>query len=176
MLLAAALLAVSSAASAQFEFISIAGLERAGSHLKAGEYRLLQPFDRTKPLEIVVDLGRQLAGIYQGEQLVAITTVSTGRAGYETPIGTFHILGKSVDHRSNLYDAPMPFMQRLTDDGVALHAGAVTGSPGSHGCIHLPARMAKILYGATRLGTSVTISEGLGAPSLTYNIETNSDS
>ena len=169
LLFACAAAAFSVGASAQGSFVSIAALERAGTDLKPGEYRLLVSFDRDEPLAIVVDISHQLAGVYQGDQLVAVTTVSTGRTGYETPVGTFHVLAKSINHRSNLYDAPMPFTQRLTDDGVSIHAGSVTGSPASHGCIHLPTQMAKILYGATRLGTSVTVEEGLPADPLAYS-------
>ena len=160
-MLAGAVLSIATAATAQFEFVSIAELERAGGDLKAGDYRLIAAIDSSKPTQVFVDLGGQLAGIYQGGQLVAVTTVSTGKQGYETPTGVFHVLSKAVDHRSNLYDAPMPFTQRLTPDGVSIHAGAVTGSPVSHGCIHMPTGMAKMLYGATRLGTTVTISDGI---------------
>ena len=70
------------------------------------------------------------------------STVSTGKPGHATPTGVFTILQKEVDHKCNLYDdAPMPFMQRLTWSGVAMHAGHLPGFPASHGCIRLPATM-----------------------------------
>lgn len=110
------------------------------------------------PVSIVVNIGEQRVYVYRGEQLVAAATASTGREGKETPSGTFAILQKKVDHRSNLYDAaPMPFMQRLTWDGVAIHAGRNPGFPASHGCIRVPARFAKRLYEVTTLGTQVTV-------------------
>ncbi|MDB5685754.1 MAG: hypothetical protein JWR77_343, partial [Rhizorhabdus sp.] len=70
------------------------------------------------------------------------------------------VLQKKVDHRSTIYDgAPMPFMQRLTWDGIALHAGKIPGYPASHGCVRLPLAFAKLLYGATRMGVEVTIQD-----------------
>ena len=86
--------------------------------------------------------------------------MSTGQPGYETPTGSFAILQKNRDHRSNLYNgAPMPFMQRLTWDGVALHAGEIPGRPASHGCIRLPMAFARNLFAVTRLGASVHVTD-----------------
>jgi len=113
------------------------------------------------PISITVDLGQQVAYIYEGDTLIGVSTVSTGRDGHLTPVGDFTILQKQLKHRSNLYNsAPMPYMQRLTWDGVALHAGGVPGYRESHGCIHLPAAFAKILYGVTQLGASVQVIDG----------------
>lgn len=114
--------------------------------------------DTGAPINIVINIGEQRAYVYRGEQLVAATTISTGKDGKETPSGTFTILQKAVDHRSNLYDdARMPYMQRLTWDGVAIHAGRNPGFPASHGCIRVPAAFAKKLYEVTTLGTQVTV-------------------
>src|SRR3546814_12301464 len=80
--------------------------------------------------------------------LIGISTISSGTAGHETPTGIFTILQKKVDHKSNLYDdAPMPYMQRLTWSGIAMHAGNLPGYPASHGCIRLPLDFAERLYG-----------------------------
>ena len=115
--------------------------------------------DGSKPLSVMVDLNSQLAWIYRGEVLIGLSTISSGAAGYETPTGSYTILQKNLTHKSNLYeDAPMPFMQRLTWDGVALHAGAIPGHPASHGCVRLPRAFARLLFGATKLGTTVTIT------------------
>jgi hypothetical protein len=115
--------------------------------------------DSNQPLSISVDLTNQLAWVYRGETLIGLSTISSGTTGYETPTGTFTILQKNLTHKSNLYDdAPMPFMQRLTWDGVALHAGRIPGHPASHGCVRLPTGFAKLLFGATKVGTTVTIS------------------
>jgi lipoprotein-anchoring transpeptidase ErfK/SrfK len=112
-----------------------------------------------EPLSVTIDLTSQRAWVYRGETLIGMSTISSGAAGYETPTGSYTILQKNLTHKSNLYDdASMPFMQRLTWDGLALHAGAIPGHPASHGCVRLPKSFAKLLYNATRLGTTVTIS------------------
>ena len=99
---------------------------------------------------IVISLSTQTAIVLKDGELWDSTGVSTGRKGKETPTGIFPILQKKVHHRSTLYDdAPMPYMQRLTWDGIALHAGYVPGYPASHGCIRLPRSFAKKLYGIT---------------------------
>jgi lipoprotein-anchoring transpeptidase ErfK/SrfK len=113
------------------------------------------------PVRIVVSLSEQKAFVFKAGTLLAASPVSTGRRGHETPTGTFPILEKQVHHRSNKYsNAPMPFMQRLTVYGIALHAGHLPGYPASHGCIRLPWGFAKRLYGLTGNGTIVTITRG----------------
>ena len=90
-------------------------------------------------MTIVVSLGNQKADVYRGTTLITSTSVSTGKRGYSTKAGVFSILEKRRRHYSNLYNgAPMPWMQRLTWSGTALHAGVVPGYPASHGCIRLP--------------------------------------
>lgn len=108
---------------------------------------------------VIVSLPEQRAHIYRGGKRIGLSTVSTGSEGRETPPGHFEILQKKVMHRSNLYDdAPMPFMQRLTWDGVALHAGRVPGYPASHGCVRLPRAFAEQLFAVTTPGTVVVIA------------------
>jgi lipoprotein-anchoring transpeptidase ErfK/SrfK len=115
------------------------------------------PADRG--VRILVSLPQQKAWVFDDGKLVDSSPVSTGKRGYETPAGTFPILQKKVHHRSNKYsNAPMPYMQRLTWSGVALHAGNVPGYPASHGCIRFPRSFAKRLYGLTDFGTKVTIT------------------
>ena len=107
---------------------------------------------------VIIGLADQLAYLYRGDQLVAVSTVSTGTDTNPTPKGIFSVLAKKPMHRSIKYDnAPMPFMQRIDDYGVALHAGHLPGRPASHGCIRLPAEFAKRLYGVTDLGATVMI-------------------
>jgi lipoprotein-anchoring transpeptidase ErfK/SrfK len=110
---------------------------------------------------IVVSIASQRAFVFRKGELWDSSKVSTGRRGHETPTGEFSILQKKVEHRSNLYDdAPKPYMQRLTWDGVALHAGSVPGYPASHGCIRLPKAFAKKLYGITGFrSTAVVVTE-----------------
>jgi lipoprotein-anchoring transpeptidase ErfK/SrfK len=126
--------------------------------LKAGDYLWNPDVSASGAVNIVVDLERQVAFVYRGGALIGISTVSTGRDGHETPTGSFTILQKQVEHKSNLYhEAAMPFMQRLTWDGVALHAGGVPGYRESHGCVHLPIAFAKALYGVTDIGATVEL-------------------
>jgi len=109
---------------------------------------------------VYVDLSRQLATVYRNGVRIGVSSISSGKPGYETPTGVFTILQKDADHRSNTYDnAPMPFQQRLTWDGVALHAGGLPGYPESHGCVHLPYVFARELFGITSLGATVIIDD-----------------
>jgi hypothetical protein len=110
-------------------------------------------------VRVVISLPQQKAYVFRDGVLFGTSPVSTGRRGHETPVGTYRILQKKVDHHSNIYDnAPMPFMQRLTHSGIALHAGHLPGYPASHGCIRFPRSFAKKLYGITNFATTVTIT------------------
>lgn len=112
------------------------------------------------PLLLTIDLTKQRVMVYRDGALIAAATISTGSAGRETPTGVFTILEKKVMHRSSTYDdAPMPFMQRLTTKGIAIHAGDLPGYPASHGCIRLPNEFAKKLYEVTEIGTPVMITD-----------------
>ena len=113
-----------------------------------------------QPVMVVVSIPMQRAYVYRGDSLIAAASVSTGKDGKDTPVGVFPILQKREMHRSNLYNsAPMPFMQRLTWDGVALHAGNNPGFPDSHGCIRLPTAFAKKLFSVTSVGTTVVVTD-----------------
>jgi lipoprotein-anchoring transpeptidase ErfK/SrfK len=137
---------------------SVALVEAAAS-LAPGKY-LWEEDVAAGPVSILISIPDQKAYVYRGEQLVAVSTVSTGREGNETPVGIFNILQKKEMHRSNLYDdAPMPFMQRLTWDGVAIHAGKNPGFPASHGCIRVPTEFAKKLFAATEMGATVEVTD-----------------
>lgn len=119
------------------------------------------------PVIVVVSLPAQQAQVYRNGIRIGLSPVSTGRPGFETPPGVYKILEKAREHRSNRYDdAPMPYMQRLTWDGIALHAGILPGHPASHGCIRLPAPFAAALFGVTSGSTTVIVSDALQAPSL----------
>jgi L,D-transpeptidase catalytic domain len=112
------------------------------------------------PVVIVVSIPDQLVTVYRNGVRIAVATCSTGRPGHATPTGTFVILQKDVNHHSSLYDdAPMPYMERLTWGGVALHAGNLPGYPASHGCVRLPKAFAQLLYTVTQLGTTVIIGD-----------------
>jgi len=133
--------------------------------LQPGEF-VWQPERATLgAVEIVVSLPLQRLYVYRGGTLIGVSTVSTGRPGHETPVGRFNLLQKRRDHRSNLYNgAPMPFMQRLTWDGIALHAGELPGRPASHGCVRLPLAFARLLFAVTELGGAVHVTDLAPSP------------
>jgi lipoprotein-anchoring transpeptidase ErfK/SrfK len=112
------------------------------------------------PVSMLVNLRDQRGYLYRDGQRIAVTTVSTGKPGHDTPTGVFPIMSKEKMHHSSKYDnAPMPWMQRLTEWGHALHAGHVMAGPASHGCVRLPAEFARQLYLLTRPGDIVVISQ-----------------
>jgi len=111
------------------------------------------------PLVIMISVPSQQALVYRNGVRIGMSAVSTGMQGHETPGGVYRILQKRREHTSNLYDGlPMPFMQRLTWDGIALHAGDLPGRPASHGCVVLPAPFARLLFDTTSLGDLVVIA------------------
>lgn len=140
-------------------------LARQADRLKPGQWVWAPAIAPKGPLLVLVDLASQRATIYRNGVRIGVSTVSTGKPGHETPTGVFTILQKDARHRSNKYNnAPMPFQQRLTWDGVALHAGGLPGYPESHGCVHLPYAFARQLFRATSLGTTVVITDDAGHP------------
>jgi peptidoglycan hydrolase-like protein with peptidoglycan-binding domain len=120
-----------------------------------------------EPLFLVVSTGSQKVDIYRGTRLVTTSQVSTGTAAHPTFLGAFSILEKQRWHHSNIYSgAPMPWMNRITWSGTALHAGVVPGYPASHGCIRLPYSFAPKLYDITSVGDNVVVSRDRPAPVL----------
>jgi hypothetical protein len=118
------------------------------------------------PLLVVVNLDEQMAYVYRNGQRIGRSTVSSGKEGHDTPTGVFTILQKNKDHYSKKYNnAPMPNMQRLTWDGIALHAGNLPGYPASHGCVRLPIEFSRLLFGVTDMGGTVVIARNHEAPS-----------
>jgi hypothetical protein len=146
-------------AVAQQVEIGSGSVVRTVTSLKAGQYVWAPQVAPEGPMLLIVNVSSQRALLFRNGVPIGATTVSTGKTGHDTPTGVFTILQKQVEHYSSKYDdAPMPYMQRLTWGGVALHAGHLPGYPASHGCIRLPAGFAKLLYGATRLGMTVVIT------------------
>jgi lipoprotein-anchoring transpeptidase ErfK/SrfK len=114
---------------------------------------------------IEVSISKQQLTVYEMGEPVAHAPVSTGMAGHSTPTGIFAVIGKEVFHRSNIYSgAPMPYMQRITWSGVALHAGVLPGYPASHGCIRMPHDFAVKLFGLTHMGARVLVMPHEVAP------------
>ena len=146
-------------AMAQPVTAAIADVVTGVATLKPGDYVWTPEAATGGDVTVLVSIPDQVAHIYRGTTLIGITTVSTGKPGNDTPVGRFTILQKKVDHVSNLYNAPMPYMQRLTWDGIALHAGRIPGTPASHGCVRLPKDFARLLYGVTAMGASVEVTD-----------------
>ncbi|EJL23389.1 hypothetical protein PMI01_04848 [Caulobacter sp. AP07] len=144
---------------------SAAEFARMADQLKPGQWVWAPQIAPKGPLLVYVDLSRQLATVYRNGVRIAVSTISSGRAGYETPTGVFTILQKDADHKSNKYNsAPMPYQQRLTWDGVALHAGGLPGYPESHGCVHLPMGFSQALFKITTLGATVVVAGDAAKP------------
>lgn len=161
-LAAVAALLTSGAATAQ---IAPAAIDGRIERLKPGEFFWAPQIAPEGPVTIIVSLKTQKAYAYRNGLPIGVSTVSTGKKGHVTPTGVFTILQKNIDHTSNLYeDAPMPFMQRLTWGGIAMHGGNLPGYPASHGCIRLPLGFAKLLFGVTRLGLTVVITDDALVP------------
>jgi len=134
-------------------------IEQAATELSPNQF-VWKDNGSSEPVTIVVSLMEQRAFVYRGSTMIAATTISSGKDGKDTPAGTYPILQKNAVHKSSLYDdASMPFMQRLTWDGIAIHAGRNPGFPASHGCIRVPLGFAKQLFGVTTLGTTVTVTD-----------------
>jgi lipoprotein-anchoring transpeptidase ErfK/SrfK len=117
------------------------------------------------PLIIAVSIDQQKVRIYDANGLFAESPVSTGMKGHSTPMGVFSVIQKNKMHRSNIYSgAPMPYMQRITWSGIALHAGVLPGYPASHGCIRMPMAFAVKMWNWTRMGARVVITPGAITP------------
>ena len=140
-------------------------LDGAIEQMKPGSFLWAPEIAPSGPVVIIVSLNTQRAYVYRNGVPIGVSTVSTGKAGHKTPTGVFTVLQKRIVHKSNKYaDAPMPYMQRLTWYGIALHAGNLPGYPASHGCIRLPLAFAKLLYGVTSLGLTVVITNDALVP------------
>jgi len=135
------------------------------SSLQNGDYIWKPEISPAGPVLIIVSTPDQLLYVYRNGIRIGRSTVSTGRTGHRTPAGVFTILQKQVDHYSTIYHrASMPFMERLTWGGIALHGGDLPGFADSHGCIRLPLEFAKKLYTITDKGTTVMVTDGNAIP------------
>jgi lipoprotein-anchoring transpeptidase ErfK/SrfK len=133
--------------------------------LQNGDYVWKPEVSPAGPVLIVVSIPEQRLFVYRNGVRIGSSTVSSGRPGHPTPTGVFTILQKQVDHTSTIYKgASMPYMERLTWGGIALHAGDLPGFADSHGCVRLPLEFAKKLYTVTGKGTTVMITDGNTTP------------
>ncbi len=140
-------------------------VETAPGDLEQGEFVWNAAASPAGPVVVLVSLGEQRAYVYRNGVEIGVTTISSGKGGYETPTGVFVVLQKDKDHRSKTYNnAPMPYTQRLTWGGVALHAGGLPGYPSSHGCVHLPSKFAEELFAVSPMGMTVVVVDERTAP------------
>jgi L,D-transpeptidase catalytic domain len=138
--------------------------------LKPGEYVWEPERAPEGPLLIVASITEQVAYVYRNGIRIARSSVSTGRPGHRTPTGVFTILEKEVHHTSSIYKgAEMPYTERVTWGGIALHAGDLPGYPDSHGCVRLPLEFSKLLFGVTMKGATVIIADTHSAPAETVH-------
>ncbi len=133
--------------------------------LKPGGYLWAPQIAPAKPVTVIISLNTQRAYAYRNGVPIGVATISSGKKGHRTPTGVFTVLLKAVDHKSYLYsDALMPLVQRLTWGGIAMHAGNLPGYLASNGCVRLPLAFAELLFGITRLGMTVVITDDAAVP------------
>ena len=131
-----------------------------GRQLLHGEYVWNDDGVPAGRVTMLVDLTAQTLSVFRGGQEIGRAVILYGTDENPTPTGTFRILEKDADHESNIYDARMPFMLRLTRDGIAIHASNVRYGSASRGCVGVPLEFAELLFGQARNGDSVTIIRG----------------
>jgi len=139
--------------------------ETATGDLKPGEFVWNPGVAPIGPIVVVVSLDEQRAYVYRNGVEIGYTTISSGKSGHETPTGVFVILQKDKNHHSSKYNnAAMPYTERLTWDGVALHAGGLPGYPSSHGCVHLPSKFSEELFQVSPMGMTVVVIDERSGP------------
>ena len=127
-------------------------------NMAPGEYRWAATVPEKGETKVVIDLLTQKFYVYRADQLIGVSTISSGKKGKETQLGFWSVMLKRKLGYSRKYDnAPMPFMQMYDPKGLAFHAGKLPGYPASHGCVRLPLKFAERLYGLTVTGTKVII-------------------
>ena len=140
--------------------IAISGPAVGGPRQEVPPANTEEPAPPEAPLFFVISLKKQQVSVYSPKGLYSQSPVSTGQPGHPTPMGIFTILSKELYHESNIYSAaPMPFMQRITYTGVAMHEGVLPGYPASHGCIRMPHEFARRMYGITAGNERVVITQ-----------------
>lgn len=141
--------------------LAIGAAPAAARSMKPPEHASKEPFGRIPkgPLQLIISIDQQRLHLFSDGVHVADAPVATGVAQHPTPFGIFSVIQKSRYHRSNIYsNAPMPYMQRITWSGIAIHEGVGVGHPASHGCIRVPHDFATRLWTLTRLGARVVIA------------------
>ena len=139
-----------------------AGMRRLtiGRQLLHGEYVWNDAGVPPGRVTMLVDLSAQTLSVFRSGREIGRAVILYGTDEQPTPVGTFRIIEKKVDHESSIYDASMPFMLRLTNDGIAIHGSNVRYGWASRGCVGVPLEFAELLFAQARLGDQVTIVRG----------------
>jgi hypothetical protein len=144
---------------------SSAPIYKKTADLKPGEFTWHPERSPSGPVAIIVSIPDQRVHVYRNGIRIAVSTCSTGAPNHRTPTGVFTILEKDKNHHSSTYNnAPMPNMNRLTWNGIALHAGNLPGYPASHGCVRLPSKFSELLFSITHVGTPVILAGSFTDP------------
>jgi lipoprotein-anchoring transpeptidase ErfK/SrfK len=109
---------------------------------------------------VTVDIEAQVLSIFRDGYEIGAAVILYGSDDKPTPTGVFHVSQKDADHVSNIYDAPMPYMLRLTNDGISIHGSDVKMGYATHGCVGVPTAFAKKLFGVVRKGDRVIVTNG----------------
>lgn len=136
---------------------TVRSLIEVGKPLRFGDYVWDESAASAGPVWIRIDLTRQLVSVFRGEDEIGTAVILYGAPEKPTPKGAFKVIAKATDHYSRSYDAPMPYMLRLTEDGIAIHASRVRANGATHGCLGVPLRFAELLYRVAGEGTEVFI-------------------
>ncbi|MCU0381799.1 MAG: L,D-transpeptidase [Chitinophagaceae bacterium] len=140
-------------------------IETPKDSLKKGEFTWAPQLAPKGPILVTVSVDDQMAYTFRNGVLIGVASASTGKKGHGTPTGVFHTTLKDAKHRSSKYNnAPMPYTQRFTSSGIALHAGGLPGYPSSHGCVHLPSEYARLLFNEAPLGMTVVVTNNTRFP------------
>jgi hypothetical protein len=164
--LATAITLTTSIAQAQFWGAKLPKpIDTPKDSLKRGEFTWGPEIAPVGPIVVTVNLDEQFAYTYRNGVLIGTATVSTGKPGHSTPTGVFVTSLKDAKHRSSKYNnAAMPYTQRFTNYGIALHAGGVPNYPSSHGCVHLPSEYARLLFNESPMGMTVVVTDKSSFP------------
>lgn len=139
------------------EYRTVSSVLNVAKAMQFGDFVWNEDAIPAGPVWVRIDLGNQLMSVFRGEHEIGSAVILYGTDGKPTPTGTFNVLAKDADYHSITYDAPMPFMLRLTADGVAIHASNVREGSATHGCIGVPPEFARRLFAQVKLGNFVAI-------------------
>jgi hypothetical protein len=146
-------------ASANSAFV-VKSILKIDEPIKFGQYFWDESAAASGPIVVTVDLAARTISVFRDGHEIGAAAILKGYGTKPTPTGVFPITEKDADHVSNIYDAPMPWMLRLTADGITIHGSKVERGYATNGCIGVPDAFAKRLFGVASLGDRVIITDG----------------